>query len=61
MIHRAVSIAVLACYLANPSAAEEVEASEDSAVDFDEELEAGKDCAVDFNDELGRRLCGRFW
>ncbi len=52
MIHRAVSIAVLAYCLANPSAAEEVEAGEDNAVDFDEELEAGEDCAIDFDEEL---------
>ena len=52
MIHRAVSIAVLACCLANPSAAEEVEAGEGSAVDFDEELEVIEDCAVDFDEEL---------
>ncbi len=52
MIHRAVSIAVLACCLANPSAAEEVEAGEGSAVDFDEELEAGEGSAVDFDEEL---------
>ncbi len=52
MIHRLVSIAVLACCLANPSAAEEVEAGEDSTVEFDEELEAGEDCAVDFDEEL---------
>jgi len=52
MIHRAVSIGVLACCLANPSAAEEVEAVEGSAVDFDEELEADEDCAIDFDEEL---------
>ncbi len=52
MIHRAVSFAVLACCLANPSAAEEVEAGEGSTVDFDEKLAAGEDCAVDFDDEL---------
>ena len=52
MIHRAVSIGVLACCLANPSAAEEVEAGEGSAVEFDEELEVIEDCAVDFDEEL---------
>ncbi len=52
MIHRAVSIAVLACCLANPSAAEEVEAGEALAVDSDEELEAGEALAVDPDEEL---------
>ena len=52
MIHRAVSIVVLAYCLTNPSAADELEAGEGRAVDFDEELEAGEDCAVDFNGEL---------
>ena len=41
MIHRAVSIAVLACCLANPSAAEDVEAGEGRGGGFYKELEAG--------------------
>ncbi len=52
MIHRVVSIAVLVCCLASLSAAEEVEAGEGSAVDFDEELEVSEDCVADFDGEF---------
>lgn len=60
MILRGVSIAVLACCLANPSAAEDsvadvdekLEAGEDCAVGFGEELEPAEDCVVDFDEEL---------
>lgn len=52
MNYKAVSIAVLACCLANPSAAEEVGTGEAVAVDSDEELEAGDDCAADFDKKL---------
>ncbi len=46
MIHRAVSIAMLASCLVSPGVAEEVEASEDT------EVEAIEDSAVDFDEEL---------
>ena len=46
MIHRAVSIAVLACCLVSPGTAQEGDASEDT------EVEAIEDSAVDFDEEL---------
>ena len=51
MIYRVISIVVLACCLASPGAAEEVETAEDSPVEFDEALEADEDCVVDVDEE----------